>query len=188
VGSRRRIAGGALVALLVLDVSAAHADLPVRRLAGFAGIRRNHGGLGADFPWGLQLIGAEAALLPFSPIDDVRLGFVAWAQISRYNLPAPGSVNPELSLAEMGLGVRADWRLPIDAAPLMAHVQLAGEWYRASNPIPPDDEVQYFGGAFKVGLEWGDADFFWGLGVSTALLPWMPASTTLLATVGVGGR
>jgi hypothetical protein len=188
VRSLKWIIAGVL-ALLVSGVSSARADLPVRRISGFVGLRQNFGGLGNDFRWGTQLIGAEAAWLAGTIGDDFRWGGVWWVQISRYVYPEPGSVNPELGVAEMGLGPRLDWRLPFEKnwLPSMAHAQVSFEWYRASNPIPPDNEITYYGGQLKVGLEWGSPGLFYGIAVTSSLLPWMPASATLLASIGVGG-
>jgi hypothetical protein len=187
VHPRRCIAAAALVAVAASSTPV-RAELPKRRLALFYGIRQNHGELGEDFPFDWQTLGAEAALLPLRFTDSLRSGPVWWVVISRFTRPGPGSVNPELSTAEIGLGWRLDYELPITWWPLMAHAQIGVELYRASNPVPPDATDGYVGFPAAIGVERKlGKSFFVGLNLWQTVPGAGPQSTSYLVTLGGGG-
>ncbi len=180
-----------LVAALVAVAApvSAHAEVTKARLAVGGGVRLNFGELGEDFGWGWQLASFEASLQPLSLLRGaLRIGPGWWTIISSYGATSAMAVNRNVSLLQMGLGLRASLSLPLFGLPTSVHTQIGGELLRASHPVPPDQDDTYFGLAVQLGLEYDTGSFLWGVQANVDPLIAGPTGVYVLVFIGLGSR
>jgi len=150
------LAGIAGVAALARPAAAQESDVPEVRFATMFGGRANIGDFGNQFGHGFMW-GFEAGWQPN------RLG-IAWSigwSVPRWTAALlggsfesvdPASVDEEVGLTEMSLGLRLRWPLGEDT-PRFLLVGGGGTVMRASIPIPPDSSREYLGPYASAGYE-----------------------------------
>jgi hypothetical protein len=147
-----------VVLALLAEVAAAQpeSDIPEVRFATVIGVRENVGEFGERFGRG-GMWGFEAGYQPG------RLG-VAWSigwSVPNWTAVLVGgsfdsvdaeSVDEEVGLTEMSLGLRLRWPLG-DEAPRFLIASAGASALRASIPIPPDSTREYIGPYLGAGVE-----------------------------------
>ena len=145
-----------LATLSGLAAAQAESDIPEVRFATVVGVRENVGEFGTQFGRG-GMWGFEAGYQPG------RLG-VAWSigwSVPRWTAVLVGgsfdsvdaeSVDEEVGLTEMSLGLRLRWPLG-DEAPRFLIASAGATALRATIPIPPDSTREYIGPYLGAGVE-----------------------------------
>ena len=168
------------LAMVVAAAGAAHAqDAPSTRIGVLLGARANVGALGTRYAVG-PMIGIEAGLMPtwFGVIWSLQWSF----------LPSTDArnVDDNLELFDLELGARARLAMP-GGLPGNLWTQLGFELLRASVPLEPDLDTNYYGPTVRVGAELVLSNVIVSLGTGYGLVGGGPSGLKIMLFVGIGG-
>jgi hypothetical protein len=175
----------AALALSAPAVASAQAEPPMSYASLVVGVQQNMGELGDHFRYGF-VGGTEAGVHKrFGEHAIWDLG-IAWALLYGY-FPASGDreVDPYIEVIQLEGIVRGRVRLP-GPMPLFVLAEGGASMYRASLPVPPDNEQIYVGATAGGGLEIDIGSFVIALGVRYGLFLDGPMGMRVMVRGGLG--
>jgi hypothetical protein len=183
--SLRIVVIAAAIVASVPAIAEAQSDPPMSYASLVVGVQQNHGELGEHFQYGF-VGGTEAGVQKrFSDHAIWDLG-LAWSLLYGY-FPASGDreVDPYIEVIQLEGIVRGRVRLP-GPMPLFILAEGGASMYRASLPVPPDNEQIYLGGTAGGGVEIDIGSFVIALGVRYGLFLDGPTGMRIMLRGGLG--
>jgi hypothetical protein len=187
----RRLAAALVPAVLLLAAPARTAlaaeDPPTTHAALIIGAGQNVGDLGDRYLYGF-LAGTEAGF-QIRPTDSFWDLGAAWSfQWGYFPSSSASNVDDVLTIIQLEGVARGRLRLP-GPLPFFARAEVGVDLFRASIPIPPDNDQLYLGPTAGVGIEVAVSGWVISLGARYGLFAGTgPTGLRLMFGIGKGSR
>jgi hypothetical protein len=180
--ARHGARGAILGAVLLCLVGEAEARDPKTRLIARSGWRQNTGELGRRYGFG-WLVGFDASYMLLGPI-----GITSSFGYTRFDSSDPSTPEGQLSLVELGLGLRGHLKLGSGDLQPYFYGEGGADMVRSSIPLDPGDRRSHVVPVVGGGIEVWISDFLLSVGARAGVAPRGPSGLTLQVGIGFGGR